>query len=56
MPPELLAMDNVVLSDHMAVITPESIRGLLEIVMTNLDAFFSGRPLVSPLQLLAARG
>lgn len=50
-PPELLAMDNVVLSDHRAVITPESIRGVLEIVIANLDTFFSGRPLVSPVQL-----
>ncbi|KAK1677199.1 hypothetical protein QYE76_038047 [Lolium multiflorum] len=50
-PPELFGMDNVVLSDHRAVITPESIRGALEVVTANLDAFFSGRPLVSPVQL-----
>ncbi|KAM3309980.1 hypothetical protein ACQJBY_030963 [Aegilops geniculata] len=50
-PPELLAMDNVVLSDHMAVIMSESMRGLLQDFITNLDAFFSGRPLVSHLQL-----
>jgi hydroxypyruvate reductase 2 len=50
-PPELFSMDNVVLSDHRAVITPESIRGALEMVTANLDAFFSGRPLVSPVQL-----
>lgn len=50
-PRELFAMDNVVLSDHRAVITPESMRGALEILVANLDAFFSGRPLVSPVQL-----
>ena len=50
-PPELLAMDNVVLSDHRAVLTPESIGGVLEVVIANLDAFFSGRPVVSPVEL-----
>ncbi|KAM3227282.1 hypothetical protein ACQJBY_059246 [Aegilops geniculata] len=30
--PELLAMDNVVLSDHRAVLTTESIGGVLEVV------------------------
>lgn len=50
-PPELFAMDNVVLSDHRAVITPESIRGVLDLITANLDAFFSGKPLVSPVPL-----
>ena len=50
-PPELFGMDNVVLSDHRAVTTPESVRGVLEVIAANLDAFFSGRPLVSPVQL-----
>ena len=50
-PPELLAMDNVVLSPHRAVLTPESMRGLLDVVAGNLDAFFAGRPLLSPVTL-----
>uniref|UniRef100_A0ACD5YZM5 Uncharacterized protein n=1 Tax=Avena sativa TaxID=4498 RepID=A0ACD5YZM5_AVESA len=50
-PPELFGMDNALLSDHRAVTTPESFRGVLEVVTANLDAFFSGRPLVSPVQL-----
>jgi hydroxypyruvate reductase 2 len=50
-PPELFGMDNVVLSDHRAVITPESMHGVLEVITANLDAFFSGRPLISPVQL-----
>ncbi|XBI97819.1 hypothetical protein VPH35_018133 [Triticum aestivum] len=50
-PPELLAMDNVVLSDHRAVLTTESIGGVLQVVIANLDAFYSGRPLVSPVEL-----
>ena len=52
-PPELLAMDNVVLSDNRAVLMTESIGGVLEVVIANLDAFFSGRPLVSLVQLQA---
>ncbi|TVU06891.1 hypothetical protein EJB05_46927 [Eragrostis curvula] len=50
-PPELVDMDNVVLSDHRAVLTPESIRGALDMVAGNLDAFFAGRPLLSPVTL-----
>ncbi|KAF0911378.1 hypothetical protein E2562_008262, partial [Oryza meyeriana var. granulata] len=50
-PPELFGMEDVVLSNHRAVITPESIRGVIDVVAANLDAFFSGRPLLSPLQL-----
>uniref|UniRef100_A0A0D3FRV0 D-isomer specific 2-hydroxyacid dehydrogenase NAD-binding domain-containing protein n=1 Tax=Oryza barthii TaxID=65489 RepID=A0A0D3FRV0_9ORYZ len=50
-PPELWGMDNVVLSDHRAVITPESIQGVVDVVKANLDAFFSGKPLVSQVQL-----
>lgn len=50
-PAELLAMDNVVLSPHRAVLTPESMRGLLDVVAGNLDAFFAGRPLLSPVSL-----
>ncbi|KAL6650231.1 hypothetical protein ACP70R_009156 [Stipagrostis hirtigluma subsp. patula] len=42
-PPELFGMDNVVLSDHRAVLTPESIRGALDMV--------AGRPLLSPVTL-----
>ncbi|RLM66289.1 Glyoxylate reductase [Panicum miliaceum] len=50
-PAELFAMDNVVLSNHRAVLTPESIRGVLHIVSGNLEAFFAGRPLLSPVTL-----
>jgi glyoxylate/hydroxypyruvate reductase len=50
-PPELFAMDNVVLSNHRAVATPESIRDVIDLVAGNLDAFFAGRPLLSPVTL-----
>nr|BAJ99707.1 predicted protein [Hordeum vulgare subsp. vulgare] len=50
-PPELFSMDNVVLSAHRAVATPESIRDVIDLVAGNLDAFFAGKPLFSPVQL-----
>lgn len=50
-PTELFGMDNVVLSDHRAVLTPESIGEVLNIVSGNLQAFFAGRPLLSPVAL-----
>ncbi|CAL5036076.1 unnamed protein product [Urochloa decumbens] len=50
-PPELFEMDNAVLSDHRAVLTPESIAAALDVVAGNLEAFFAGRPLLSPVTL-----
>ncbi|XP_034904427.1 glyoxylate/hydroxypyruvate reductase HPR3-like [Populus alba] len=46
-PVELFAMDNVVLSPHVAVFTPESFLDLRDLVMGNLEAFFSNKPLLS---------
>lgn len=46
-PEELRALDNVVLSPHCAVFTPESLKDLSEHVVGNLEAFFSNRPLLS---------
>lgn len=50
-PPELFGMDNVVLSNHRAVLTPESMQGVLDLVVGNLEAFFAGKPLLSPVAL-----
>ncbi|KAL3738696.1 hypothetical protein ACJRO7_020126 [Eucalyptus globulus] len=47
-PEELLALDNVVLSPHTAVFTPESFSDLCDLVIENLEAFFSNKPLLSP--------
>ncbi|KAL9249900.1 Glyoxylate/hydroxypyruvate reductase HPR3-like protein [Drosera capensis] len=47
-PRELFSLDSVVLSPHRAVLTPESLEALADIVVENLEAFFSGRPLKSP--------
>lgn len=47
-PEEFLTMENVVLSPHRAVRTPESLISMCEHVAGNLEAFFSNRPLISP--------
>ncbi|GAB4844406.1 hypothetical protein Ancab_037770 [Ancistrocladus abbreviatus] len=46
-PKELFKLDNVVLSPHNAVYTPETLEDLEELVIGNLKAFFSNRPLLS---------
>lgn len=47
-PKELLELDNVVLSPHFAVFTEESFRDLFELLVGNLEAFFSNKPLITP--------
>ncbi|KAK1677203.1 hypothetical protein QYE76_038051 [Lolium multiflorum] len=49
-PAELFSMDNVVLSRHIAVFTKESRSDLHAHTIGNLEAFFSGQPLLSPVQ------
>lgn len=48
-PEELFELENVVLSPHKAVLTPESFAALEELVMANLEAAFSNKPLLSPI-------
>ncbi|KAK3429859.1 hypothetical protein EUGRSUZ_E01349, partial [Eucalyptus grandis] len=47
-PEELLGLDNVVLSPHVADFTPETISNLCDLIVGNLEAFFSNKPLLSP--------
>jgi len=47
-PSDLLSMDNVVLTPHSAVFTLESRSDLCEHLICNLEAFFSGKPLLTP--------
>ncbi|KAF0893229.1 hypothetical protein E2562_023484 [Oryza meyeriana var. granulata] len=47
-PAELLSMDNVVLTAHEAVFTTESNSDLSDLMIANLEAFFSGEPLLTP--------
>ncbi|XP_043716201.1 glyoxylate/hydroxypyruvate reductase HPR3-like [Telopea speciosissima] len=46
-PKELRVLDNVVLSPHKAVFTSESDTSLHDLVIANLEAFFSNKPLLS---------
>lgn len=48
-PRELLELDNVVLSPHNAVVTPEAFEAMQELAIANLEAFFSNKPLLSPI-------
>jgi hydroxypyruvate reductase 2 len=46
-PKEFFALDNVVLEPHLAVFTPESFKALRDLMIGNLEAFFSNKPLLS---------
>ncbi|PIN00976.1 Glyoxylate/hydroxypyruvate reductase (D-isomer-specific 2-hydroxy acid dehydrogenase superfamily) [Handroanthus impetiginosus] len=50
-PEELFSLDNVVLSPHNAVITLESFAALEELVLANIEAFFSNKPLRAEVEL-----
>ncbi|CAH9096611.1 unnamed protein product [Cuscuta europaea] len=47
-PAELLGLDNVVLSPHYAAFTHESFAQSYDLIVGNLEAFFSNKPLLSP--------
>lgn len=51
-PEELFALDNVVLSSHGAMTTPESFSALVSAIIGNLDAFFANQPLLSEMKLI----
>ncbi|KAM0028928.1 putative oxidoreductase [Helianthus debilis subsp. tardiflorus] len=50
-PKELFMLDNVVLSPHRAVSTPESFNNVMEVVIGNITAFFLNKPLLSEIDL-----
>ncbi|CAL5029044.1 unnamed protein product [Urochloa decumbens] len=50
-PTELFSMDNVVTTNHVAVFTSESRAEVRDTTISNLEAFFSGEPLLTPLVL-----
>ncbi|CAK8560953.1 unnamed protein product [Lathyrus sativus] len=47
-PKEFFSLDNVVLSPHAAVLTSEYFNGISQVVEQNLKAFFSNKPLITP--------
>ncbi|MCB4769534.1 2-hydroxyacid dehydrogenase [Ancylobacter sp. Lp-2] len=47
-PPELLELDNIVLTPHIAGRAPEAARATLSLVIDNLQAHFGGRAVLTP--------
>ncbi|MFJ2363152.1 2-hydroxyacid dehydrogenase [Pseudomonas sp. NPDC087697] len=50
-PDALKALSNVILTPHVAGLSPEATRGTVELVGQNLMAFFSNRPVLTPVAL-----
>ncbi|MFF7705992.1 NAD(P)-dependent oxidoreductase [Pseudomonas sp. NPDC007930] len=49
-PEALKALDNVVLTPHVAGLSPDAVQATVEMVAKNLLAHFSGRPVLTPVQ------
>lgn len=47
-PRELMSLDNVVLTPHVGTATWETRRSMADLVVSNLEAHFSGKPLLTP--------
>jgi lactate dehydrogenase-like 2-hydroxyacid dehydrogenase len=50
-PDALKVLANVILSPHVAGLSPETTQGTVELVGRNLVAFFSGQPVLTPIEL-----
>jgi lactate dehydrogenase-like 2-hydroxyacid dehydrogenase len=53
-PDALKALSNVILTPHVAGLSPEATQGTVELVGRNLVAFFSGQPVLTPISLPTA--
>ena len=49
-PEALLALDNVVLTPHMASTTETTVRAMLDLTFDNLAAHFAGQPVLTPVE------
>ena len=49
--PQLLQFDNVVVTPHCAGRAPEARTAATALILANLNAYFSGKPLLSPVAL-----
>lgn len=47
-PQELMSLDNVVMTPHVGSLTWETRRAMADLVVANLEAHFSGKPLLTP--------
>ncbi|WP_347929654.1 2-hydroxyacid dehydrogenase [Pseudomonas helvetica] len=50
-PDALKVLSNVILTPHVAGLSPEATKGTVELVGQNLMAFFSGHPVLTPIKL-----
>ena len=50
-PDALKTLNNVILTPHVAGLSPEATQGTVELVGKNLMAFFSGQPVLTPVEL-----
>jgi lactate dehydrogenase-like 2-hydroxyacid dehydrogenase len=50
-PDALKSLSNVILTPHVAGLSPEATKGTVELVGRNLSAFFSGKPVLTPIEL-----
>jgi len=50
-PDSLKALTNVILTPHVAGLSPEATQGTVELVGRNLVAFFTGQPVLTPVEL-----
>ncbi|WP_137805604.1 2-hydroxyacid dehydrogenase [Pseudomonas sp. G(2018)] len=50
-PDALKVLNNVVLTPHVAGLSPEATQGTVELVGKNLVAFFAGQPVLTPIEL-----
>ncbi|MNW01353.1 hypothetical protein D3C71_1969790 [compost metagenome] len=47
-PDDLKALGNVVLTPHVAGQSPDAARDTVQLVLKNLQAFFAGEPVLTP--------
>ncbi|XP_078154332.1 glyoxylate/hydroxypyruvate reductase HPR3-like [Carex rostrata] len=47
-PKEMIQMENVVITPHQAVFTPNALSDVIQICIANFEAFFAGKPLITP--------
>ncbi|MCP1495654.1 lactate dehydrogenase-like 2-hydroxyacid dehydrogenase [Pseudomonas migulae] len=50
-PDALKSLSNVILTPHVAGLSPEATQGTVELVGRNLTAFFTGQPVLTPIEL-----
>lgn len=55
-PSQLLGLDNLILTPHIAGRSPEAVSATLQQVINNLSAFFAGQPLLTPVPEMTQPG